>query len=133
MSKGDIGIVPNLVPVKGLAKGLTTALSMKMRKEEDNDFLLRFKATSNAGRIFVFAQYGIPVVADMYPSVLQLIEDNVDGFICFSTEAWLSALRRLASSHALRTSIGAAMAEKFDKRFSPDVMNKGLIEFIKRL
>lgn len=133
MSKADIGIVPNLLPVKRLVKGISTVLLGKAHKEEDSDYLLRFKTTSNAGRIFVFAQYGIPVVSDMFPSALQIIEDNVDGFVCRSTEAWHSALKRLAASEGLRSAIGEAMLDKFKKKFSPDIMNKGLIDFIKSL
>ncbi len=133
MSRGDIGLVPNLVPIKGLARGLSTVLFGKTHNADRHDYLLRFKATSNAGRIFVFAQHGIPVVADMFPSAMQTIEDNVDGFVCRSTEAWHSALKRLADGPELRASIGANMLEKFKNKFSPEVMNKGLIEFIKRL
>jgi len=99
-------------------------------QEQDSDYLLRYKATSNPGRIFVFAQYGIPVIADMFPSALQIIEDGVNGFVCYSTEAWYWALKHLADSPDLRMKFAMNMTKKFDKIVAPDVLNKNLVHFL---
>jgi len=130
----DIGIVPNLLPIQNQRKlkKLTSSNSRRFN-EDDTDYVLRFKATSNAGRIWVFAQYGIPVITDMFPSALQAIKDNEDGFICNSSASWYLALRRLSESAELRNKIGNALYEKFEKEFSPIVLNNNLINFIKEL
>jgi hypothetical protein len=102
-------------------------------QEQDTDYLVRYKATSNPGRIFVFAQYGIPVIADMFPSALQIIEDEVDGFVCYSTAAWYQALKRLADDSELRTTVAQNMLKKFDKIAAPDVLSERLAKFLREL
>lgn len=131
ISNVDIGIVPNLMPIK-TDSWLRENLSFRRKNNEHkSDYVLRFKATSNPGRIFVFAQYGIPVVTDMFPSALQIIQDGVNGFVCYGTDAWYHALKSLADSPSLRKSIAVAMSEKFDREISPEVMNSNLLQFLK--
>lgn len=153
LSRVDIGIVPNLTPINDDIKRILlpqpekpTGFARVQRKflhkvfppelsphyrEHETDYLLRYKATSNPGRIFVFAQYGIPVVADMFPSALQVIEDGVNGFVCYSTEAWYWSLKTLADNPALRTEFAQEMTKTFDKIAAPDVLNKKLVHFIR--
>lgn len=130
LSKANIGIVPDLIPFTA-----TWRFSFKKNKfnEHETDYLLRFKATSNPGRIAVFAQLGIPVVADMFPSAVQLIEDGVNGFISYSTEAWYFALKKLADDAVLRHRLGENLQSKFQKTMSPMVLNNKLIEFLRSL
>lgn len=134
MSQVDIGLMPNLIPIKnpGEIKRIAST-NPQVFLEDDTDYLIRFKATSNAGRLFVFAQYGIPVVADMFPSAMQLILDEFNGFICNSPASWYYALKKLADSSDLRNSIAKRMYETFRNKASVEVQNKGLIEFIQSL
>lgn len=134
MSQADIGLVPNLIPINNLNEIKKKAsTNPEVFLEDDTDYLIRFKATSNAGRLFVFAQYGIPVVADMFPSAMQLIQDGVNGFICNSPASWYYALKKLSDSSELRGIIAKKMYETFRDRASVDVLNRGLVDFIKNL
>ena len=68
LSKCDIGIVPNCVPIKNISIVKNKiGLSKKIFLDSDEDYLIRFKMLSNIGRIIIFAQLGIPVVSDMFP------------------------------------------------------------------
>ena len=42
-----------------------------------NDYNLQFKATSNAGRAFVFHQLGIPVIADFWPCNFEILDNKI--------------------------------------------------------
>lgn len=130
----DIGIVPNLIPIAdstGVKKGLRGFPSIF--GEHASDFLIRFKATSNAGRIFAFAQCGIPVVVDMYPSALQFVQDGYSGFVAAGAGGWYRALRALAGSAELRSVMGERLRQEYLRRASPDVLNGGLVKFIEEL
>ena len=39
----------------------------------DTDYFFRMKNKSNPGRMFVFIQHGIPVIADLTPSNLHIL------------------------------------------------------------
>jgi len=161
MSKVDIGIIPNLIPIKDeIKKNFIPRKETKTRRslpvfrrffekfqknpraveiasnryrEHETDYLIRYKANSNPGRIFVFVQYGIPVIADMFPSALQIIDDGVNGFVCYSTEAWYWALKRLADNPIMRTEFAQNMMKKFDKIAAPRSLNENLVKFIKSI
>jgi glycosyltransferase involved in cell wall biosynthesis len=140
ISKVDIGIVPNLIPHKELAniesnifRLLPSKKNICRYNEHVSDYKLRFKATSNPGRIFVFAQYGIPVISDIFPSALQMISDGQNGFICYSTEAWYYALKKLVVSPSLRNQLSSSMQKNFYNNYSIDIQNKKFIDFINEL
>lgn len=131
LSRVDIGIVPNIIPTYTVKQNKSRKIKAKLFNEHDTDYLLGFKATSNAGRIIVFAQLGIPVIADMFPSALQLLEDGVNGFVCYSTEAWYLALKQLAYDATLRSNLAKNLQTKFKETMSPMILNKNLIDFIR--
>lgn len=157
LSKVDIGLVPNLTPIsediervflqstrhENRSSALRrffknrrkkcTANNVNLYNEYPTDYLIRYKSTSNPGRIFVFAQYGIPVVADMFPSALQVIDDGINGFVCYSTDAWYWALKKLADNPAMRAEFAQKMMKKFDKIAAPEVLNENLLKFIKSI
>lgn len=134
MSQVDIGLVPNLMPLRD-AELLKRKLGVSKRLflEDHTDYLMRYKASSNGGRVLVFAQYGIPIVADMFPSALQYISDGYDGFIAYASAAWYRALKALADSSSLRQAMAQRMHSRFMSTMSADVLNKGLIAFIEAL
>ncbi len=133
LSGVDIGIVPNLLPIDdGILRSFSSDKDPHFFNMHNSDYLTRCKATSNPGRIFVFAQYGIPVVADMFPSALQVIENEVNGYVCFSTEAWYWALKNLSDNSGLRTEMAESMQHWFERKASPGVMNRNLIDFINK-
>jgi len=96
------------------------------------DYQPAYKITSNPGRIWVFAKYGIPVVADMFPSALQVIKDGQDGYVCCSSIAWADRLSRLVSPE-LRRIMGRSLRKKYELFADVKVMNKNLLDFLNRL
>jgi len=134
LSKVDIGLVPNLMPIEKAEKIKNKISGRKnIYNEHSTDYLLRFKSTSNPGRIFVFAQLGIPVVADMFPSSLQVIYDGHTGYIAYNTASWYNAFKELSDSCEHRTYISGNMYNEFQAKFSPEVMNNKLFDFLNKM
>jgi len=132
--QADVGIVPNLIPLKDANAAKRHALSFSpLLQPHETDYLLRFKNTTNAGRIYVFSQLGIPVVAGMSPSAAQAIQHGVNGYLAHSAGGWYQALKKLAESHQLRAQMGYALHKDFTATVSTDVLNKRLVDFIRSL
>lgn len=128
----DIGIVPQLIPIRKnrLLMFLLSSFDRKY-KENENNYLIRFKDTTNIGRHLVFAQYGIPVVSDMTPSGCDFIDDEFDSFIAYSTAGWYRALRMLAINPILREQMGKRLHDKYQKNAKVETLNKKLLSFIR--
>ena len=45
-----------------------------------NDYILRFKVTSNAGRAFIFHQMGIPAIGDFGLVILKFLDRKIVVF-----------------------------------------------------
>ncbi len=134
LSQADIGIVPNLVPVREplFAKKMISSLSNPFQPHE-SDVLLRYKSTTNPGRIYVFSQLGIPVVTGCTPSGAQVIRHGVNGYIARSAGGWYWALKKLVESVELRSKMGRSLFEDFQAEASPQILNYKLVEFIGNL
>ena len=124
LARADIGIVPSAIPIRDRLRMLEEVAHPQPEfRYEPFDYLLRFKASSNPGRIYPFAQLGIPVVADSAPSFSQFIHDGESGFIASSPQGWLEALETLADSadlrnktaHQLRLSVRKAFDRQVDE------------------
>jgi len=131
MAHVDIGIVPQLIPVKE-NKVLRYLIGSRNRRYQENEtnYILRFKDTTNIGRHLVFAQYGIPVVSDMTPSACNFIDDGVNGMIAYSTAGWHNALRQLAGDNNSRKLMGNNLFNKYQRTVSIEYLNKNLIQFL---
>jgi len=134
MAHVDIGLVPQLIPVRKnrLLRYLIGTLDHRYM-EKSKDYLLRFKETTNIGRHLVFAQYKIPVVSDMSPAACALIEEGMDGFVAFHTQSWYRALQSLAVSSDLRDKMGKRLYEKYKKKYTHEKLNEELITLINKL
>jgi hypothetical protein len=134
MAHVDIGIVPQLIPVSE-NKILRYLIGSKDRRYQENEtnYFLRFKDTTNIGRHLVFAQYGIPVVSDMTPSSCSFIADGVDGMIAYSTSGWHNALTKLAHDAVLRKEMGKNFFQKYLSVAAIDLMNKNLLCFLEKM
>jgi hypothetical protein len=132
MANVDIGLVPQLIPVRHnrMLRYLLGSPNRKYNERNDNYFL-RFKETTNIGRHLVFAQYGIPMVSDMTPSACAFIDDESDSYIAYETSGWYRALQILAGDINLRREMGNKVKEKYRQFFSHDVLNTNLINYIR--
>jgi glycosyltransferase involved in cell wall biosynthesis len=115
LRRADIGIVPSEQPIRDPLNALeAVAFSEPAFVHEPFDHLVRFKASTNAGRAWPFARLGVPVVADFAPSLAQLIEDGVSGMLASSPEAWHHALTSLAESAERRTAYACELNRRFE-------------------
>ncbi len=134
MPEVDIGVVPNLIPIKHIEKAKKAIESYPaLFNEHSTDNLVRYKGTSNIGRLYPFAQLGVPVVADLYPSSCNAIEPGVTGFFGGSAGMWYRSLHKLASSADLRQKIGQNMQEKYLKIATPQVFNENFLMFLQEV
>ena len=80
--KCDIGLVPNI-------SDNTPRLKTSNLKACAVQIIFRMKNKSNSGRMFVFIQHGIPVIADLTPSNIHILGNPDNGFAVFSKNGWL--------------------------------------------
>lgn len=134
LCKVDIGIVPGLMPVNNIGKiRRKTRVCKYMFLDSEDDYILKFKMPSNAGRIIVFARLGIPVAADFYPSALHVIEDGRTGRLACSAGGWYSALKELILDWRLRQRLSDNMQAFVTERFDYDIQNKNFSEFLENI
>ncbi len=134
LSQVDVGIVPNLIPLKNDTAAKKRAIPYsRFLQSRDEDFLLRFKITTNPGRIYVFSQLGIPVVAGMAPSAASAVRHGVSGFLAYSSGGWYRALKKLSESAELRSKMGQQLRDDFLSNINIDRLNRGLVDFIRRI
>ena len=130
----DIGIVPALMPIRNIGQIKKKAASItRFFNESDEDYLLRFKMLSNPGRIITFGLLGIPVIADMFPSALQLIQHGENGYVAYSCAGWRECLGDLLSDSLKRNTFSEKMQETILKNFSTNHQNQRLLNFVSSL
>jgi hypothetical protein len=126
IARVDIGIVPNLLPIRNQRAALRrTALREPWLAYEPFDHLLRLKASSNPNRLYAYARLGVPVVADFTPSFAQFVLDGVSGYLAGSARGWFQALESLAGSAGLRNSMAAELRlriEGAERRQAPELL-----------
>jgi len=131
LSKADLGIVPNLMPIKNINQIKKKAqVCRSFFNDSPDDYLIRFKMPSNPGRIIIFGKMGIPVVTDFYPSALQFIQDEHNGMLACSAGGWYCALEKLICNHSLRQKMADNMFQTIKKHFDFEIQNKNLMEFL---
>lgn len=113
LARADIGIMPNELPIRDRQDALRhTALPIGNFAYEPFDHLVRYKVSTNPGRLLPFACAGLPVIADFCPSASQFILDGESGFIVSSPHGWHYALSRLAESRQLRQSCADRLRDR---------------------
>lgn len=127
--QSHVGIVPNLIPFKPIKSDHDNLLE-ENKKAFDSDLFFRFKPTSNLGRIVVFAQLGIPVIADMYPSSTEIITHGFSGYIATNRDSWFNYFKKLLDSDDERILMGKRLQEKFVNQYHWKKKNQELISFL---
>lgn len=87
---------------------------------DEHDQVLRYKYTSNPGRLYPFGRVGVPVVADYTPSNARVIAHGESGYLARTSAAWEHYLERLLTSPERRRSYSRALEEALTGRFSVD-------------
>ena len=117
LNQCHIGIVPGIVYPGLFRQNLAKLITMN--KGFPEDYLIRFKKTSNAGRCFVFHQLKIPIVAELVPSHFHLLGDPDNGFLAYSEEGWYHSLSKLCNSGSLRSFIAEHAYNEFNRQYNP--------------
>ena len=132
LSSCDIGIVPNLLPINKFLSHSLTQISLRKSKYNytSNDYLIRFKLNSNPNRFWEFSQLKIPVVADLFPSSLQVIDHQKNGYLAFDKNTWFQSLKKLIQDPKLRDFLGLKLFETFNGKFSIRTNQQRFIEFL---
>lgn len=134
LSQVDIGIVPNLMPIRNIGKIKRKASLFKnFFNETDDDYLVRYKMPSNPGRIIVFGKLDIPVITDFYPSALQIIQDGYNGRLVYSAGGWYTALKELIEDAAKRNVFVENMNSVINEKYDFDIQNDKAISFFTKL
>ena len=123
----DIGLVPNITDSTPLFK--KTSKSKGLYK---HDYFFRMKNKSNSGRMFVFIQHGIPVIADLTPSNLHILGNPENGFAVFNKDGWLNALKELSNAKRRNTISKNALSE-FNRLYDPAKWATKLIDDIQKI
>ncbi|HEX7076604.1 MAG TPA: glycosyltransferase [Hyphomicrobiaceae bacterium] len=134
LAQADIGIVPNLTPMHRRREALqSTAPNDDAFGAHPSEYLVRYKATSNAGRILAFAQHGIPVIADMFPSAAQIIRNGENGYLAHDAFSWYQALRTLCEDPPRRREIGRTLYATYLERYTIAALNHRFVDFCRTL
>ncbi|MDP6704227.1 MAG: hypothetical protein QF775_01940, partial [archaeon] len=135
--KCDIGVVPAKLPLNfTLGRIFSRVLSsfpINWPHYEGTDYLLRFKHATNPGRVYVFSQLRIPVVADFVPSYCQVIQDGHSGYLVYSVEGWYTAIENLIKSAELRTTMSTNLKSFIDSTCSPEKNAERFLTYIDTL
>lgn len=137
LAQCDIGITPSKIPISQrigkLLSRLPSSYMMNWPSYNKWDYLMRFKYSTNPGRVYVFSQLHIPVVAEFTPSFCQVIRDGYSGYLVHSKEGWQDALEKLIRSAELRNTMSQNLKLFIDKNCSPDINFNNFLSFINSL
>ncbi len=133
----DIGVVPSMIPVPNLRGKIFTRTFWSYIHNTigyfRDDYIVRFKYSTNPGRLYVFTQLGVPVIADFVPSHVQMIQDGVSGRIVYSKESWYQAIEELILDVQKRNDYSKNLRTFVDTTYSPDLNFQHLIKFISEI
>jgi len=130
----DIGIVPNLYPLEytGVIKSFFKT-SKYFFKETENDHLIKYKFSSNAGRIFVFGTFGIPVISEAVPSAGDVIKDGYSGSLVLYSHGWYKSLKEMIDSVEKRKIYGVNLKNNIERDFNKNLIFSNFIGFLSSL
>jgi glycosyltransferase involved in cell wall biosynthesis len=69
-------------------------------------------------KLIQFLSLGIPVVASPIGVNTQIVDENINGFLCQSKEEWVAALEKLLCNALLRQNMGLNGRKKIEENYS---------------
>lgn len=125
LSQSDIGVVPAKIPMNTIIDRILvrflSSFLINWPSYDKHDYLIRFKYSTNPGRIYQFSQFHIPVVAEFLPSYCQMIQNGSSGFLAYSREGWYDALEKLILNPDLRNKMSRNLKNFIDNHYSPEI------------
>ena len=135
LSRCDIGLVNNIIPTPRdflhvVNQPLTRYFNLNLRPYRAHDTQVRFKYSTNPGRVYVFSQLGIPVISDFAPSMSQVIRDDYSGLIVNSSTGWYWAMKKLLLDPPLRQFYSDNLRHTIDTTYAIDGNFRKLNSFL---
>lgn len=133
LTKVDIAINPCFTPINNDCNKTSIFFNRKKKNrfnETSDDYVVRFKMSSNPGRIVVWGYLGVPVVSDFIPSAIQCIDHGYNGYLAYNSGGWYSSLLKLAEDHQLRQKFSDKMQKYVVDHFDFNVQNEKFINFL---
>lgn len=127
----DLGLVPQIKPVTFSDR--LSQVARALGRDRGNVVDLKFKPTTNPGRVLTFSQAGIPVIADSTPSVNQLVGSQFPEFVVFDASGWASALKWSISSNRDRQIFGRYLHEAYLQIADPWVQVDRILRLVREL
>ncbi|WP_394698479.1 glycosyltransferase [uncultured Methanospirillum sp.] len=134
--KIDIGLCPGLNNPSHFSFKVTELINRFLvirTNPHENDYIIRFKQKTNAGRSFVFHQLGIPVISDFTPSNFHILSDPECGYLAHYKEGWKQAIIELAESPQMRQIIANNAKERFNELYDPIKWTKEFLAKIDKI
>jgi len=125
----DIGLCPNITYIDANDYKRNESINEGIYNQ---DYVIRFKNKSNAGRAFVFHQLGLPVITDLTPSNLHILGNPEHGLIAADKNGWLKAFRELSCCKK-RKEMGLKAKQEFDRLYNPLIWAKKLYSQLNEL
>jgi glycosyltransferase involved in cell wall biosynthesis len=69
-------------------------------------------------KLIQFLSLGIPVVASPIGINSQIVDENINGFLCQTKEEWVTALEKLLCDETLRQNMGLSGRKKIEENYS---------------
>lgn len=88
-----------------------------------------FGANMSPLKLPQYFAYGCAIIASDIPCHLEILEHGWNALICKADDAeeWSGAVRRLKSHPGLRTSLGQAAREDYEKRHTPSIRTQTIL------
>lgn len=129
LAECSFGLVPNLMPISARAHNKIS--KSKFFLERDDDYITRYKMLSNPGRAIIFMNLGIPVITDLNPSSLELIDHAKDGYIASDTASYYFAMKQL-SCPKINSRIRENIPSKISK-YAPELQINNFVSDLENL
>ena len=120
----DIGIIPSLTP---------NNFFDRWNYFFKHQLTFKFKNKTNPGRLYLFNQLGIPAIAEITPSHMQLISLNQNGYFAYSRKSWFKYLQLLSDDHNLRNKISFQANRSFNEKFNKEKIVSNFINDLKNI
>lgn len=131
LAKCDIGVLPSLLPAPSIFARPFVTFLLNKEGYHNNDYVSRYKLTTNPGRLYVFTRAGLPVVSDFTPSSCQFIEDGKSGMLVGTKEGWLNSLEFLMNNFEKREIFAVNLKKTIHEKYSIDKNFIQFLDFIK--
>ncbi len=133
----DIGLMPNLVHQDRAVSSLFSDLRHSIKNCRfacyHHDYVTRYKYSTNPGRLYVFAQLGIPIVSDFTPSGAHFLQDGLNGRIVHGAKGWEYGIEELIQSPSLRQTYSDHLRSYIDQHYTIEHNADRLLAFLSTL